>query len=65
MEALYSASWERHEAFYAIHVIKTSLLHLKELLVAMFKGALKIWKKFTPEFVADGLITSMTAGKLR
>ena len=36
--ALYGAPWERPEAFYAIHAMKASLPHLRELLVAMFKA---------------------------
>ena len=40
--------------------MKPSLLHLKTLLVAFFRGALVTWKRFTSKFAPGGLIDEAT-----
>lgn len=53
--------WERPGAVKAVLEMSPSLPHLKDALVAFFKGALETWKRFTSEFDSDGLIDNASA----
>jgi hypothetical protein len=52
---LFSDVWEQPEAFYAVHALMPQLPHIK--------GALTTWECFTPEFSADGIVTTATTAE--
>jgi hypothetical protein len=52
--------WNSPEAMIAIHKLAPELPHLKEVLIAFFKGACATWTRFTSEFVPGGLIDEAT-----
>ncbi|KAF8954451.1 hypothetical protein BDZ97DRAFT_1590776, partial [Flammula alnicola] len=58
--ALDGQIWERPEAVYAVHCLKNSLPHLRECLIAFFKGALETWYRFTSEFAEDSIIAGLS-----
>jgi len=45
------------------HFLIPDLLNIKIALVAFYIGALGTWKHFTPEFAADGIVTTVTAAE--
>ena len=60
---LFGEVWVKPEAFYAVHALMSELPHIKGALVAFFTSALATWKCFTPEFAADGIVTTATAAE--
>lgn len=60
---LFGDLWEKPEAFYAVHALMPKLPNIEGALVTFFKGALGTWERFTPEFAADGIVTTATAAE--
>ena len=52
--------WQNLDVVEKIHDCASSLPHLKDLLVAFFKGAAETWKRFISEFAPGGLIDEAT-----
>ncbi|KAI0819139.1 hypothetical protein BC628DRAFT_1506680 [Trametes gibbosa] len=48
--------WERSEVITAVLELAPQLPHLKDILVAFLKGALRTWERFTTEFAEGGAI---------
>ena len=53
--------WNAPDTIKAIHKLAPELPHLKEVLVAFFRGACETWTRFTSEFAPGGLIDEATA----
>ncbi|KIM74390.1 hypothetical protein PILCRDRAFT_92576 [Piloderma croceum F 1598] len=60
---LFGDAWEQPEVFYAVHALMPQLPHIKDALIAFFKGTLATWECFTPEFAADGIVTTATVAE--
>ncbi|KIJ31592.1 hypothetical protein M422DRAFT_81641, partial [Sphaerobolus stellatus SS14] len=52
--------WDWPELFYLIEVLKSTLPHLKDLLVAFFTGAAETWVRFTSEYETGGTIDKLS-----
>src|SRR6266511_4189229 len=62
MTAIFNGEeWQNLDVVEKIHDRASSLPHLKDLLVAFFKGAAETWKHFISEFAPGGLIDEATA----
>jgi hypothetical protein len=58
--ALEGQTWDRPDLVYHAVRIAGTLPHLREMLVAFFRGALKTWERFTSEFAPEGPISKAT-----
>ncbi|KAJ7037747.1 hypothetical protein C8F04DRAFT_1180214 [Mycena alexandri] len=59
--ALRRAEWEDPAAIDAVLRLMPTLPHLKEIVVAFFRGALATWIRFSSEFAPGGLIDEASA----
>ena len=57
---LYGEGWDNKDAIDFIRDHQHSLPHLRELLIAFFKGALETWKEFTKDICDDPQVTGAT-----
>ena len=62
--ALDGDEWQRPEAVMAVRQMAHRMPHLKHILVAFFKGALRTWETFTKEFEKGGAIDQCTEEEL-
>ena len=58
--AMDGRQWQHPEAFYAVQKRIPALPHIQEALVAFFRGALKMWGRFTSEYAPEAPITLLT-----
>ncbi|KAJ3818289.1 hypothetical protein F5880DRAFT_1491626 [Lentinula raphanica] len=56
--------WDRPDAIYAVQYRLPTLPHLKPLFVALCRGALQTWERFTDEWAEDSPIMSASAGDI-
>jgi hypothetical protein len=62
---LYGEPWDNEDAIKIIRANKDSLPHLRDILIAFFKGALETWQDFTRDICDDPKVTEATPEQRR
>jgi hypothetical protein len=62
---LYGEKWDNENAIDFIRANLDSFPHLREVLIAFFKGALETWKEFTKDILGDPKVTGATPEQRR